>query len=153
MFAHACCVTTHVTAGVGGGGLALWLRFQKSGKKKTNNPALDNDADVLSCVSWKKERKFRKFTSPIRTPLAMILPCRCGALTSLIIRKRYTLRNTTGDVMWSCKVTTIEHEGEKCKSSVFRKERLVYLRYFISHTSFGISWEAIIQTVSTKYPT
>ena len=30
MFAHACCVTTRVTAGVGGGRLALWLGFQKS---------------------------------------------------------------------------------------------------------------------------
>ena len=27
MFVHACCVTTRVTAGVGGGGLALWLGF------------------------------------------------------------------------------------------------------------------------------
>ena len=23
------------------------------------------------------------------------------------------------EVMWSCNVTTIEHEGEKCKPSVF----------------------------------
>ena len=60
--------------------------------------------------------------------ITMILTCRCGALTSLIIGKRYTLQNTTGEVMWSCNVTTIEHEGEKCKSSVLRKERLVYPR-------------------------
>ena len=33
MFAHACCVTTRVTAGVGGGGLALWLGFQEPGTK------------------------------------------------------------------------------------------------------------------------
>ena len=33
MFAHARCVTTRVTAGVGGGGLASWLGFQKSEKK------------------------------------------------------------------------------------------------------------------------
>ena len=46
MFAHACCVTTRVTAGAGGGGLALWLGFQKSGKK-INNPALDNNADFF----------------------------------------------------------------------------------------------------------
>ena len=50
--------------------------------------------------------------------ITVILPCRCGALASLIIRKRYMLQNTTGEVMWSCNVTTIEHEGEKCKSSV-----------------------------------
>ena len=31
----------------------------------------------------------------------MILPCRCGALTSLIMRKRYTLQNATGKVIWS----------------------------------------------------
>ena len=40
-------MTTRVTAGVGGGGLALWLGFQKSGKKKTNKPALDNNANVF----------------------------------------------------------------------------------------------------------
>ena len=28
MFAHACCVTTRMTAGVGGGGLDLWLGFK-----------------------------------------------------------------------------------------------------------------------------
>ena len=38
MFAHACCVTTRVTAGVGGGGLALWLGFQTSGKKRQTTP-------------------------------------------------------------------------------------------------------------------
>ena len=27
------------------------------------------------------------------------------------------------------------------------------LRYLVSHTSFGIVWEAIMQTVGTKYPT
>ena len=48
IFAHACCVTTRVIAGVGGGGLALWLGFQKPGKKKRNNAALDNNADVFS---------------------------------------------------------------------------------------------------------
>ena len=61
-----------MTAGVGGGGLALWLRFQKSGEKKANNPALDNNADVFSWKSLKKKRKFRKFTSPIRTALSLI---------------------------------------------------------------------------------
>ena len=38
VFAHACCVTTRVTAGVGGGGLALWLGFQKSGKRRQTTP-------------------------------------------------------------------------------------------------------------------
>ena len=69
MFAYACCVTTRVAAGVGGGGLALWLGFQNSGKKKTNNHALDNNADVFHGNPGKKKRKFRKFTSPIRTAL------------------------------------------------------------------------------------
>ena len=27
------------------------------------------------------------------------------------------------------------------------------IRYLVSHTSFGIGWEAIMQTVCTKYPT
>ena len=40
-------------------------------------------------------------------------------MTSLILIKRYILQNTTGEAMWSCNITTIEHEGEKCKSSVF----------------------------------
>ena len=29
------------------------------------------------------------------------------------------ITNAAGEVMWSCNVTTVEHEGEKCKSSVF----------------------------------
>ena len=29
------------------------------------------------------------------------------------------ITNTAGEVVWSCNVTTIEHEVEKCKSSVF----------------------------------
>ena len=50
----------------------------------------------------------------------MILPCRYGALRSLIIRQRYIyIAKYKSEVMWSCNVTTIEHEGEKCKSSVF----------------------------------
>ena len=57
--------------------------------------------------------------------------------------------------MWSCNATTIEHETEKCESSVFRKERLVYPRLItllrVSYTSFGIGWEATIQTVCMKY--
>ena len=38
MFTHPRCVTTRVTAGVGGGGLALWLGFRKSGKKTNKQP-------------------------------------------------------------------------------------------------------------------
>ena len=38
MFAHAFCVTMHVTAGVGGGGVASWLGFQKSGKNRQTTP-------------------------------------------------------------------------------------------------------------------
>ena len=33
MLAHACCVTTRVVDGVGGGGLALWLDFKNQEKK------------------------------------------------------------------------------------------------------------------------
>ena len=42
-------------------------------------------------------------------------------LRSPILRQRYILQNTTGEVMWSCNVTTIEHDGERCKSSVSGK--------------------------------
>ena len=62
-------MTTCVTAGVGGGGLALWLGFQKPGKKIQTTPR-DNNADVFSWKSWEKKRKFRKLTSPIRTALS-----------------------------------------------------------------------------------
>ena len=41
-------MTTRVTAGVGGGGLASWLGFQKSGKKRQTTPrARDSNADVF----------------------------------------------------------------------------------------------------------
>ena len=60
--------------------------------------------------------------------------------------------------MRSCNVTTIiiEHEREKCELSVFRKERSVYPRLItlLRWSYFGWhSLEAIMQTVSTKYPT
>ena len=42
-------------------------RLSKTRKNKTNKPALDNNADVFSWKSWKKKRKFMKFTSPIKT--------------------------------------------------------------------------------------
>ena len=51
-------------------------------------------------------------------------PCSYHYFLTLLIR--YISQNTTGEVMWSYNVTTIEHEREKCESSVFRKERLVY---------------------------
>ena len=44
-------------------------RLSKTKKKKTNNPTLDNNADVFSWKSWINGRKFRKFTSSIRTAL------------------------------------------------------------------------------------
>ena len=49
MFAHACCVTTRVTAGVGGWRSCLMSRLSKIRKKRqtTNNPALDNSTDVF----------------------------------------------------------------------------------------------------------
>ena len=40
-------------------------------------------------------------------------------LTSLFIQKKYVLPNATGEVMWSLNVTAIEHEREKCESSLF----------------------------------
>ena len=40
-------------------------------------------------------------------------------LTSLIIKKIYILPNTTGEVMWSCNITAIENEREKCESLLF----------------------------------
>ena len=47
--------------------------------------------------------------------------------------------NTTGEVVWSCNVTAIENEREKCESLLFRKERLVYTR---SITLLGRSYFA-----------
>ena len=58
--------------------------------------------------------------------IVIFLPCRCGGLGLLIIIQRYVSQNTTSEVMWSCNVTTTEHEREKCKSSAFRKERLIH---------------------------
>ena len=31
----------------------------------------------------------------------------------------YITNTASDEVMWSCNVTTVEHEGEQCKSSVF----------------------------------
>ena len=47
-------------------------RLSKIGKKKANNPALDNN-EFFRGNSGKKQRKFRKFTSPMRTALSMYL--------------------------------------------------------------------------------
>ena len=59
--------------------------------------------------------------------------------------------------MWSsCNVTATENEREKCESLLFERNAWctrAQLRYFVSHTSLGIGWEAIIQTVCTEYPT
>ena len=70
MFAHVCCVTTGVTAGVVGGGLALWLGYQKSGKKipKVQTTALDNNATFFHGNPGKNEEIY-EITSPIRTAL------------------------------------------------------------------------------------
>ena len=54
--------------------------------------------------------------------------------------------------MSSCKATTIEHERDKCKIvSVLKGTRGVPALNYVP--SFGTSWEATMQTVSTKYPT
>ena len=64
-----------MTAGVGGGGLALWLGFQKSGKKKKTKTTARS---IIICRRFfignpgKKKKKLRKFTSPIRTALSMV---------------------------------------------------------------------------------
>ena len=51
---HACCVTTRVTAGVGGSGLASWLGCQKTGKKRQTTPR-SIIMQVFSWKSWKKK--------------------------------------------------------------------------------------------------
>ena len=55
MFAHACCVTAHVTAGVGGGGLALWPGFKKSGEKRQTTPRSIIMQTFFHGKYWKKE--------------------------------------------------------------------------------------------------
>ena len=69
MFTHACCVTTRVTAGVGVGSLALWLGLQKSGKRKQTTPRSRQECKRFFMEILEKNRKFRKFTSSIRTAL------------------------------------------------------------------------------------
>ena len=64
IFAHACCVTTSLTAG-----LVLLYRSAFKHQEKKNNPAHDNNADDFTWKSWKKRRKFSICTSPIRTAL------------------------------------------------------------------------------------
>ena len=68
MFAHAYCVTTRVTAGVGGGSLALWLGFQKPAKKRQTTPRSIIMQTFFHGNPGKKG-KFRKFTSSMRTAL------------------------------------------------------------------------------------
>ena len=77
-------------------------------------------------------------------------------------KKEIHVAKTTGEVMWSCNVTTVEHEGEKCKSQVvgvlkgpLDASAINYvssLGIYIYASSFGRGWKAIMQTVGTKYP-
>ena len=83
MFAQARCVTTRVTAGVGGSGLALCLGFQKSGGKKQTTPRSITmqtifhgnpgkkeeiyDIHILDKNGPKKEKKQHTHTQPIIT--------------------------------------------------------------------------------------
>ena len=67
-FANDYSVTTRVTdTGVGGWRSCFMARLSKIRGKGTNNTALEINADVFSWISWKKRRKFKKYTSPIRT--------------------------------------------------------------------------------------
>ena len=64
-------------------------------------------------------------------------------LTSLISRKRYVLPSTIGQVTWSCNVTDIEHEREKCESSVFRNKRLVFTRSITLPRQSYFAWHRL----------
>ena len=73
----------------------------------------------VTTIEYEGEKSKSSVFRWLHLSIDMILPCRCGALMLPIIRQRYILQNTTSEVMWSCNDTAIEHEGEKCKSSVF----------------------------------
>ena len=97
--------------------------------------------------------------------VTMILPCRCEANCKADIYKYHTQlakmsfdeifdltagvyfnfyniyisQNTTNKVMWSCNVTTTEHEGEKCKIvSVLRGTLVAPALNYV--TSLGICY-------------
>ena len=57
MFAHSCCLTTRVTAGVGGGGLDLWLRYQTPGKKTNKQPRAREQSKRVFMEFLEKEMK------------------------------------------------------------------------------------------------
>ena len=76
--------------------------------------------------------------------VAMIFPCqRWGSDVAKYIGHRYILQNTTSEVMWLCNVTTIEHEGETFKSSVFRKERLMHPRFITLLREAYFVWQRL----------
>ena len=56
MFAHACCVTMRVTAGVGGG--SLYCSAVKNQEKKDKQPGVDNNAAVFHGNPGKKRGIF-----------------------------------------------------------------------------------------------
>ena len=62
--------STRVAAGVGGGGLALWLGFQKTEK---TTPCSTIMQTFFHGNPGNKNRKLRTFTSPIRTALTIWL--------------------------------------------------------------------------------
>ena len=61
------------------------------------------------------------------------------------MKKRYILPNTTDEVAWSCNVTAIEHEREKCESSAFWD-------YMTSRTEIErMSFDKIIDLIDGVY--
>ena len=82
-------------------------------------------------------------------------------------KKETHIANTANKVMWSCNAIANEHEGENTrgrsanqhtglnvlKGPLMCPRSITFLLRSAYVTSFGTGWEAITQTVRTKYPT